>query len=68
MADVVERLEHSIATAFNDDATAPSSEDRKRHVKRCEAMLDAVSELKALRAEVKRLTEANPSKKEMNDE
>jgi hypothetical protein len=47
--DIIERLNHCIVTASNDDLSEPMTEKRQRHIERIEIMADAILEIEALR-------------------
>jgi hypothetical protein len=49
--DIAERLSRCVATSSNDDMTEPRTEKRSRHTERVITMLDAIDEIKRLRAE-----------------
>jgi hypothetical protein len=51
MSDLIERLDHAIATARNDDMSKPRTELRQRHVMRVQGMQEAAVELARLTAE-----------------
>lgn len=50
---VIERLEHAMTTAANDDYSKPLTTERARHVARLAAMSAAREEIERLRAELK---------------
>ena len=52
IAGLVERLHHASTTAANDDLSAPMSDQRRRHVERFSAMVDAATALQSLSAEL----------------
>lgn len=47
-AEIAKRLRQAAVTAQNDDITIPSSANRKRHVARVDAMLEAAEFLEAI--------------------
>lgn len=53
--DIVERLRMAATTATNDDVTHPSSEKRKRHVARVDALLAGADEIERLRAALQKI-------------
>ena len=49
--DLIRRLEHSMATAMNDDLSRPGTDQRDRHIARTKAIGDAIDRLKELETE-----------------